>query len=95
MTPVERTNAYWFMNLILKLAERYSFSVTSWIRTPTRNKAVGGLPNSAHLTGLGLDLVLDNVSDSEAFLKEAVEIGLHYEDPKQAKDHIHLEMKVK
>ena len=35
-------------------------SVTSWIRTPKRNKMVGGVPKSKHLSGLAIDLVPDS-----------------------------------
>ena len=35
-------------------------SVTSWIRTPKRNKRVGGVPHSKHLSGLAVDLVPDS-----------------------------------
>ena len=34
-------------------------SATSWFRTADRNKAVGGVERSPHLTGLGVDVVYD------------------------------------
>lgn len=34
-------------------------SVTSWIRTPERNIAIGGTPSSRHLTGMAVDVVYD------------------------------------
>lgn len=32
-------------------------TVTSWYRSPGRNKEVGGMANSAHLFGMAVDLV--------------------------------------
>jgi hypothetical protein len=35
-------------------------SVTSWLRTPDRNRRVGGAERSAHLEALAVDLVYDH-----------------------------------
>ena len=37
-----------FIDVVMTLRMRHMFSVTSWLRTPKRNKMVGGHPNSRH-----------------------------------------------
>jgi len=81
-----------FPAAIVQLSQEVSFSVTSWIRSPSRNKAVGGVPDSKHLEGLAVDLVLDNWDDSAKLLflvdAECMWIGVE-------RGHIHLEKRVR
>jgi len=77
-----------FLQLILTLKVRYKFSVTSWIRSPKRNRAKGGSSNSRHLLGLAVDVVLDNKSDKYQFKKECTRLGLKWLDEG---DHIHVQ----
>lgn len=77
-----------FTGHALTLAIRFRFSVTSWIRTPARNKAVGGQDNSTHLYGLGLDVILDNPVDAPQFTATANKIGISVLDEG---DHLHLQ----
>ena len=84
------TNPLEFLEIILSLRSHFSFSVTSWLRTPTRNTAVGGHPNSKHLTGLAVDVVLDPGQDKEAFKAEVVARMLTAVDEG---DHIHIQVK--
>lgn len=42
------------------------FQVTSWLRTPEHNKAIGGAPKSMHLTGLATDIIPTHMSVEEA-----------------------------
>lgn len=62
--------------------------VTSYVRTPERNAAVGGSPESLHLLGLAIDIAPVNGA-----LKEAERlwrsIGL---DAVDEGDHVHFEL---
>lgn len=42
--------------------------VSSYWRSPAGNAAVGGLPDSQHLVGLGIDLVADNMNEAASRL---------------------------
>ena len=86
---MDRQGVLHFINDILELRDAYSFSVTSWIRTPTRNKLVGGKPNSKHLSGFGIDIVLDEEENKGQFLASVKSWGLKYLDEK---DHIHIQI---
>lgn len=59
--------------------------VTSWWRSPSHNKAVGGLPNSRHLWGWAFDVVpvtASNVRALRGFFPVVVNEG----------DHIHVQL---
>lgn len=77
-----------FLVLMLSLSMRYRFSVTSWIRTPDRNQAVGGHPDSFHMVGMAVDIVFDRPEDMEKFLEKASRYGLRAIDEK---DHVHVQ----
>ena len=77
-----------FLSLITTLRNRYPFSVTSWLRTPKRNKEVGGVANSRHLLGLAVDTVLDAEGDKPAFIADVGRLGLKALDEG---DHIHVQ----
>ncbi len=63
-------------------------SVTSWGRTPTHNKLVGGAPTSKHLTDLAVDVVYDAPTSEQDRSREAEHCGLRlYVEG----DHDHLE----
>lgn len=71
------------------LRQKYPYSVTSWFRTIKRNKMIGGLPDSKHLTGFAIDIVPDLPKDYwEEIATEGRKFGLEMivED-----DHIHIE----
>lgn len=46
-----------FAEAVYSYCARTGGSVTSWIRSEQRNAVVGGVPFSAHLAGLAVDVV--------------------------------------
>jgi uncharacterized protein YcbK (DUF882 family) len=77
-----------FLQRVLQLAVVVPFSVTSWLRSPARNRAVGGVPTSRHLDGAAVDVVLDRPEDREVLRRFANRLGLQVLDEG---DHLHLE----
>jgi hypothetical protein len=57
-----------FEDKIRLLAVLFPLSVTSWLRSRKHNAAVGGVPNSQHLAGLAVDVVLDDPNQNGGFL---------------------------
>jgi hypothetical protein len=43
------------------------FNLTSWYRCPALNKAVGGQPNSAHLSGMAIDFTVEGHTAMESY----------------------------
>lgn len=78
-----------FIEKIILLRTRFLFSVTSWGRTPKRNKLVGGKENSKHLSLLAVDVVLDDPSFKDAFIEAARSSDLKCIDEG---DHIHVQV---
>lgn len=71
------------------LSAMFDFSVVSWFRTKSRNAAVGGHPQSKHLRGLAVDVVLNQGITKAAFIREANISGLTAIDEG---DHIHVQV---
>ena len=67
-------------------------SVTRWVSTPEHNAAVGGAPNSGHLTGNAVDLVFDSWAELQAGAKRATELGFHGIEADVTNQHLHLDM---
>lgn len=65
-------------------------TVTSMRRTPGGNKAVGGVPNSRHLTGDAADFVPQG---NETMAQLAARLGQTYPDAKiiNEGDHVHVQ----
>lgn len=78
-----------FLCKLLALYDTQPFSVSSWIRTPQHNAAVGGDPNSLHVHGLAADLVPDNHGSIKQLAEGARAVGLHYEENG---DHLHVQL---
>lgn len=79
-----------FCREIWKLSLLWKFSVTSWFRTPMHNAAVGGVPNSWHLTGLAVDVILDAEDETPQFIMACENRGLVAIDEKS---HIHVQVR--
>ena len=80
-----------FEDKIKSLLLAYPGSITSWIRSPKRNKAVGGAAHSMHLVGLAVDIVLDDPKQNYDCIQMATRIGgLWMVDEG---DHIHMHQK--
>ena len=77
-----------FLGRVRTLLGQHPGSVTSWIRSPARNKAVGGAKNSKHLTGLAVDVVLDNPNEGLAQICKTLHLRCLDEG-----DHVHVETK--
>jgi hypothetical protein len=57
-----------FEDKIRLLAVLFPLSVTSWLRSRKHNAAVGGVPNSQHLAGVAVDIVLDDTNQTAEFV---------------------------
>lgn len=79
-----------FRQAIVALSEKYQFFETSGRRTEKRNRAVGGNPHSLHLSGLAVDIVLDNHYEREALVSDVERLGL-VAVPEE--DHMHIQSK--
>ena len=63
-------------------------SVTSWWRSETRNKAVGGVEESAHKYWMGADVVYEVTPPEDQATRRAARLGLMLI---REKDHDHLQ----
>jgi len=63
-------------------------TLTSWYRTPERNRAVGGARRSQHLLGLAIDL---DTPDPDLVLELADLFGVVALDETATKSHVHLQ----
>ena len=82
-----------FLDIVDTLHLRYQFSETSGHRTVYRNGLVGGHPNSRHLLGLAMDIVLDDSFEQmdrtiALLTADAERLGIKAFDEG---DHIHLQ----
>lgn len=81
-----------FEEKIRALSLATPFSVTSWMRTASRNRKVGGAKNSMHLLGLAVDVVLDEASDLSLLKAMAKRLKLWV---LVERDHVHLQEIIK
>jgi len=59
--------------------------VTSYWRDPAGNRAVGGRPDSQHLLGLGIDLLVDDVNEAASRLSARGLVAVPY------RTHLHVQ----
>lgn len=64
--------------------------VTSTSRTPERNRAVGGKPNSYHLSGMARDSVPPAGMSMAEYAKRLQALNPNYEVINEG-DHVHIE----
>ncbi len=69
---------------------RIPFIITSGYRCPIHNKAVGGVENSAHLSGLAADIACNNMSDRLKIISALLFCGFRRVNIK--KDFIHVDI---
>lgn len=65
-----------FVEAVMIFCELAGGSVTSWKRTLIHNTSVGGVSNSAHLYGLGVDIVYDTPQLLPTIMERARRLGL-------------------
>jgi hypothetical protein len=65
-----------FAEAVRSYCDSTSGSITSWIRTRQHNDAVGGCPESPHLTAFGADVVYDAPGHPAARKELAAYFGL-------------------
>ena len=63
--------------------------ITSGLRSPDKNAAVGGVPNSAHLTGQAFDFVPKGMDTRTAAAKLA-QSGIPFDQIEDGGDHVHI-----
>lgn len=77
-----------FLEIIDDIVSKFNGSVTSGRRSKKHNDDVGGHPNSRHLYGWAIDVVLDNPVDTLTFVAECERQGLKAINES---DHIHVQ----
>jgi hypothetical protein len=86
-----------FVEMVYQLCEKHGGSVTSGFRTPMRNAEVDGHPQSRHLTGYAMDVVLDAdrdgiaANDVEAFVRFRADARLLGIKVLDEHDHLHCQ----
>jgi hypothetical protein len=87
--PAPNFTLYDFLAIVIHIARTHNASITSYIRTPKHNAAVGGVANSRHLDGFGVDLLPDEPADLESIVIHAHNLGLR---ALNEQDHVHIEV---
>lgn len=77
-----------FAEKINRIRMQVNISATSSFRTHNRNRKVGGVFNSKHLSNLAIDVILDNNTDNVLLKRLCTEEQLTY---LFEGDHIHIQ----
>lgn len=88
-------SALWFLKSLARaFMEEFGreLIVSSGMRCPTHNKAVGGLENSAHTKGLAFDVVFGNSQECFVITKHLIASGVCRIGLNQAKQFIHFDV---
>ena len=80
-----------FAAFVNQLLVDHPASVTRWCSTVARNKAVGGAPNSGHLSGKAVDLVFDSAAELRDAAKVAFALGFMGIEVDLTNNHLHLD----
>jgi uncharacterized protein YcbK (DUF882 family) len=68
------------------------FVINSGYRTKEHNKKVGGVPNSAHLSGLAVDIRARTGAEAYAIIKSAMEVGIKRIGINRNSQFVHLDI---
>ena len=68
------------------------FVINSGYRSPAYNKSIGGVKDSAHISGLAVDLRANNGAEAYAIIKSAIEVGIKRIGINRKKNFIHLDI---
>lgn len=80
-----------FAAQVNRLLADHPASVTRWVTTPAHNRAVGGVPNSGHLSGNAVDLVFDSVSELYAAAAFSLTLGFTGVELDTTNNHLHVD----
>lgn len=81
-----------FAAFVNQLLADHPASVTRWCSTVAHNKAVGGAPNSGHLSGKAVDLIFDSAQELRLAASAAFGLGFMGIEVDLTNNHVHLDV---
>jgi uncharacterized protein YcbK (DUF882 family) len=76
VNKINETFATKILNLCIAVRLRPEEVITSGYRCDARNKSVGGVKNSSHLTGNAADIKCNNSFERYVIIQESIRLGL-------------------